>query len=103
LHSRTHGALHSFPTRRSSDLRWISSSPASQPIWYVCSGMVLSGGAHISQNSASLFTPTIATSSGIRRPSTWHADMKLTALWSWRSEEHTSELQSRENLVCRLL
>src|SRR5690606_41740605 len=29
-------------------------------------------------------------------------------LWSapiagWRSEEHTSELQSRENLVCRLL
>src|SRR5690606_27324473 len=25
------------------------------------------------------------------------------ALWSLRSEEHTSELQSRENLVCRLL
>src|SRR5690606_39664668 len=25
----------------------------------------------------------------------WNAD--------WRSEEHTSELQSRENLVCRLL
>src|SRR5690606_41568861 len=24
-------------------------------------------------------------------------------LVSWRSEEHTSELQSRENLVCRLL
>src|SRR5690606_40300667 len=24
-------------------------------------------------------------------------------IWSWRSEEHTSELQSRENLVCRLL
>src|SRR5690606_41710351 len=23
--------------------------------------------------------------------------------WTWRSEEHTSELQSRENLVCRLL
>src|SRR5690606_39554561 len=23
--------------------------------------------------------------------------------WEWRSEEHTSELQSRENLVCRLL
>src|SRR5690606_26166810 len=25
------------------------------------------------------------------------------AIDSWRSEEHTSELQSRENLVCRLL
>src|SRR2546429_1361411 len=23
--------------------------------------------------------------------------------WSWRSEEHTSELQSRLHLVCRLL
>src|SRR5436309_5975069 len=26
-----------------------------------------------------------------------------TAIDDWRSEEHTSELQSRENLVCRLL
>src|SRR5690606_12579207 len=26
-----------------------------------------------------------------------------TAAGDWRSEEHTSELQSRENLVCRLL
>src|SRR5690606_40634926 len=25
------------------------------------------------------------------------------AVWAYRSEEHTSELQSRENLVCRLL
>src|SRR5258707_9846457 len=24
-------------------------------------------------------------------------------LWAWRSEEHTSELQSRQYLVCRLL
>src|SRR5690606_41411807 len=34
--------------------------------------------------------------------------MKITRLTTWhapprRSEEHTSELQSRENLVCRLL
>src|SRR5207302_2985108 len=27
----------------------------------------------------------------------------LTRVYNWRSEEHTSELQSRENLVCRLL
>src|SRR2546430_6210800 len=27
----------------------------------------------------------------------------LTALAGWRSEEHTSELQSQSNLVCRLL
>src|SRR5947209_13477650 len=29
--------------------------------------------------------------------STWRAG------WTWRSEEHTSELQSRQYLVCRLL
>src|SRR5690606_33668485 len=27
----------------------------------------------------------------------------LITIWMYRSEEHTSELQSRENLVCRLL
>src|SRR5690606_41191086 len=32
----------------------------------------------------------------------WDADMK-DAYQGVRSEEHTSELQSRENLVCRLL
>src|SRR3989475_5177776 len=26
-----------------------------------------------------------------------------TAIWAMRSEEHTSELQSQSNLVCRLL
>src|SRR5690606_39711837 len=29
--------------------------------------------------------------------------LPVRALWPSRSEEHTSELQSRENLVCRLL
>src|SRR5690606_42051109 len=33
---------------------------------------------------------------GGRRPGDW-------AMYAIRSEEHTSELQSRENLVCRLL
>src|SRR5690606_41809341 len=28
---------------------------------------------------------------------------RLLRVFQWRSEEHTSELQSRENLVCRLL
>src|SRR5690606_40030866 len=31
----------------------------------------------------------------------WHAGCR--SVIAWRSEEHTSELQSRENLVCRLL
>src|SRR5690606_40645121 len=29
--------------------------------------------------------------------------LRLMLAGMWRSEEHTSELQSRENLVCRLL
>src|SRR2546430_12054640 len=28
---------------------------------------------------------------------------RFTSIWSTRSEEHTSELQSQSNLVCRLL
>src|SRR5690606_39659383 len=31
------------------------------------------------------------------------AGLHWTLISPWRSEEHTSELQSRENLVCRLL
>src|SRR5207302_9334562 len=36
-------------------------------------------------------------------PSQLALHAKLAALENARSEEHTSELQSRENLVCRLL
>src|SRR5436309_16103993 len=32
-----------------------------------------------------------------------HEHRHLLVRHGWRSEEHTSELQSRENLVCRLL
>src|SRR6266496_4922745 len=31
------------------------------------------------------------------------AQLTCSSLASWRSEEHTSELQSRRDLVCRLL
>src|SRR2546430_7764216 len=43
--------------------------------------------------------PNLAPSDGLE--SRWHAP----GWWGrrWRSEEHTSELQSQSNLVCRLL
>src|SRR5690606_41526810 len=71
-----HRDLHSFPTRRSSDLTG-PRRPRSR----------CSGGAP---------APATSTTSrpAARRPS---------ATLRRRSEEHTSELQSRENLVCRLL
>src|SRR5256886_9187497 len=33
----------------------------------------------------------------------FHKDLSTGAEQHWRSEEHTSELQSQSNLVCRLL
>src|SRR2546427_5262046 len=39
----------------------------------------------------------------IRRPSGWKNGAKFAAPFRVRSEEHTSELQSQSNLVCRLL
>src|SRR5437773_7638791 len=42
---------------------------------------------------------------GLRPPSMWryHEWRAGGARWSFRSEEHTSELQSHHDLVCRLL
>src|SRR5207302_11275333 len=45
------------------------------------------------------FTPMISLAVQSRVMPPWHAADGCTD----RSEEHTSELQSRENLVCRLL
>src|SRR5436309_8301694 len=67
--------LHSFPTRRSSDLAGLG---------YLAGSLLLAlAGRHP-------FRP----SGRSLRSSTGRTE---------RSEEHTSELQSRENLVCRLL
>src|SRR5439155_24452331 len=65
--SRDHRDLHSFPTRRSSDL--LVARPAAGGLGMV--GEI----AHV----------------------------RVGLLESFRSEEHTSELQSRGHLVCRLL
>src|SRR5690606_39611089 len=79
--------LHSFPTRRSSDLlpaRWCwVSSTFRQAAPRRASIQSLKTGCPRSRMSA-------RTSRSARTRQT-------------RSEEHTSELQSRENLVCRLL
>src|SRR5207253_5153630 len=65
--SHIHRALHSFPTRRSSDLR-----PSSGRLKKL-------------------------------DPGTGETPISLVSQTENRSEEHTSELQSRGHLVCRLL
>src|SRR5690606_39284193 len=97
--ARKHGDLHSFPTRRSSDLpgRFSLSSglepggsvPSSRSTWN-CSGV------RRSRHSFLLSFKGSMSLSIVEVEVSWSAPAE-------RSEEHTSELQSRENLVCRLL
>src|SRR5207244_12129907 len=66
-----HRDLHSFPTRRSSDLRFGYDS-----------------------RSYYLYCEILCSK---------RSQSNVADAWSHRSEEHTSELQSPDHLVCRLL
>src|SRR5690606_41258202 len=93
----------SFPTRRSSDL--ISGNVLSLPLRppavlarAAASLDILSGGRFELGLGAGAFWEGIVAMGGRRLT----PGQSVQALREARSEEHTSELQSRENLVCRL-
>src|SRR5690606_41705506 len=92
---RHHRALHSFPTRRSSDLTHTFRCPVTTRTLTI----ILTG-----NNNQRLFTVHVDLN---RFPHphyfTFRFHTRFRTLLDRRSEEHTSELQSRENLVCRLL
>src|SRR5690606_41922030 len=79
----------SFPTRRSSDLEVyrIAACGHARARWPASAGVRV---ASLSATSSQAMPVA---------PGTW----VIAAVTAPRSEEHTSELQSRENLVCRLL
>src|SRR5690606_40987625 len=89
-----------FPTRRSSDLQEPRSQSAAlpSPTRRPTAAAIVSAG---------LSSPVAFSGALSRRwrfmPSPYPGGRGRTALSAARSEEHTSELQSRENLVCRLL
>src|SRR5690606_42026800 len=85
---------HSFPTRRSSDLssRWVAKEWRS-----VCAETGLSMPA--ARRALRIARETTASSRWWRRTTPSRGSLERRR----RSEEHTSELQSREKLVCRLL
>src|SRR5690606_39301728 len=90
-----------FPTRRSSDL---PHSACSTTISTVNQGdkSMISCGANSQTGTSRLVSIRFIQATQIRK-------RVLSAFWCrcWihasRSEEHTSELQSRENILCRLL
>src|SRR5690606_41240945 len=95
-----HRVLHSFPTRRSSDLVLVSSASLIIILSFY------NGLEKLIFSMYSAFTPELriepAKGKGFVVDSALSESLKNHAAVA-RSEEHTSELQSRENLVCRLL
>src|SRR5690606_41828202 len=87
-----HRYLHSFPTRRSSDLVAIRI----QRLWRERKSEATSARSWKCVTS-------IQDSGTATTTSAWPNSRSRTNSTEARSEEHTSELQSRENLVCRLL
>src|SRR5438034_6044856 len=82
--SDAHPDLHSFPTRRSSDLD-------------VQNGVVTPDKDGLKIGSSAGTNVTMVLLSGAPK------GVKLTSGNDGRSEEHTSELQSHSDIVCRLL
>src|SRR5690606_41900632 len=90
---------HSFPTRRSSDLGCMIAPSAAPMADHIGKALIAIGEMNVAaatQPSAPAAAPA-ASHFGLRRRRSGKSDTMR------RSEEHTSELQSRENLVCRLL
>src|SRR5206468_4734357 len=98
-----HCDLHSFPTRRSSDL------PAEKRR-SSCAG----GFACVSRGWFAFLSSGFTNTTAYVHSAPWWggrfdcprrvAQRRASlARWQARSEEHTSELQSRSDLVCRLL
>src|SRR5207249_12007098 len=94
--SRPHPDLHSFPTRRSSDLRL--DFPGRQAIRVMPR---IAFTSHLERHLAC--PPAEVTGSTVRAvlEEVFAGNPQLRGYI--RSEEHTSELQSRFDLVCRLL
>src|SRR5205085_9391658 len=87
--------LHSFPTRRSSDLESIHiirevAAEFEKPVMLYSIGKDSAVMLRLAQKAFHPGKPPFPL-------------MHVDTTWKFRSEEHTSELQSQSNLVCRLL
>src|SRR5690606_41922978 len=94
-----HHLLHPFPTRRSSDLFLRHASGSRQVEVRINDVCIRETEAVRILPGLDVFVVQIQRNALARLP----ANARLAVALAGRSEEHTSELQSRENLVCRLL
>src|SRR5688572_31855192 len=97
-----HRSLHSFPTRRSSDLRRavrVHHRPGRRDAMSEPALAPKEGAARV----ACWVTLLVSTALYFRADHVWRECGYDCAIFGERSEEHTSELQSQSNLVCRLL
>src|SRR5690606_41696069 len=92
-----HVDLHSFPTRRSSDLTGMNEEIRIQRLLIMIEAAGSEAGLSIDQ----LVEVVPGNKKVVQRCQPTEEFDVLNN--DTRSEEHTSELQSRENLVCRLL
>src|SRR5690606_41657430 len=96
---RDHPGFHSFPTRRSSDL----ASDILRDLLRVQT-LITPGNIEFIDEISITFSRESLYDAVHALRDTLGGDMYVDPHdMTFRSEEHTSELQSRENLVCRLL
>src|SRR5207253_10201646 len=95
--SPQHPALHSFPTRRSSDLQLRNGFAQRHP-----GDSFVQAQSAISQQGFKLAGPRFLNVFDLKREKASLRE-EYGGEFGQRSEEHTSELQSRGHLVCRLL
>src|SRR5699024_12561673 len=89
-----HSSLHSFPTRRSSDLTlWLIS------LIFIAAALFL---RHF-HKFFSFYDQINKATTQLDMRLAFFIIITLVVIAESRSEEHTSELQSRFDLVCRLL
>src|SRR5207244_9204209 len=88
----SHPGLHSFPTRRSSDLR---------AAWPIVAGAIARA---VTDGGRPILILVPAPERFADELRLWLSGRPATHVFAEvRSEEHTSELQSPDHLVCRLL
>src|SRR5690606_41684446 len=93
--SGDHHALLSFPTRRSSDLTPLN--------WHIPQPVKVTGVDDVVVDGHKAVSVTISVNTAQSASEYAGVAPQTVVVTNQRSEEHTSELQSRENIVCRLL